>query len=118
MKCPHAIEPHQIQGGDFIHIFPVVQWLVTRLLERRAEIGDFNRAYAISQYEKELHHSFPEETHENTVKAWKENIEGIRVMNDLEIDRREYFELIDSSSTKTSISMFESFEEIVDKSFG
>lgn len=25
MKCPHRIEPHQIQGLDFIHIFPVVQ---------------------------------------------------------------------------------------------
>ena len=25
MKCPHAIEPHQIQGLDFIHIYPVVQ---------------------------------------------------------------------------------------------
>lgn len=25
MKCPHRIEPHQIQGLDFIHIFPVIQ---------------------------------------------------------------------------------------------
>jgi len=25
MKCPHRIEPHQIQGLDFIHIYPVVQ---------------------------------------------------------------------------------------------
>ena len=25
MKCPHPIEPHQIQGLDFIHVFPVVQ---------------------------------------------------------------------------------------------
>lgn len=25
MKCPHQLEPHQIQGMDFIHIFPVVQ---------------------------------------------------------------------------------------------
>jgi hypothetical protein len=25
MKCPHHIEPHQIQGLDFIHIFPVIQ---------------------------------------------------------------------------------------------
>lgn len=27
MKCPHRIEPHQIQGLDFIHIYPVVQVL-------------------------------------------------------------------------------------------
>ena len=25
MKCPYRIEPHQIQGMDFIHIYPVVQ---------------------------------------------------------------------------------------------
>lgn len=25
MKCPYRIEPHQIQGLDFIHIFPVIQ---------------------------------------------------------------------------------------------
>ena len=74
MKCPHAIEPHQIQGGDFIHIFPVVQWLVTRLLERRAEIGDFNRAYAISQFEKEFRVSSS-----NSDQLQKENIAAIRV---------------------------------------
>ena len=34
MKCPHRIEPHQIQGLDFIHIFPVVQvswWYLSAL---------------------------------------------------------------------------------------
>jgi hypothetical protein len=25
MKCPQHVEPHQIQGLDFIHIFPVIQ---------------------------------------------------------------------------------------------
>ena len=25
MKCPHRLEPHQIQGQDYIHIYPVVQ---------------------------------------------------------------------------------------------
>jgi len=25
MRCPHRLEPHQIQGLDFIHIYPVVQ---------------------------------------------------------------------------------------------
>lgn len=54
MKCPNKIGPHQIQGGDFIHIFPVVQWLVKRVFERRAEIGDFNRAYALNQYDKQF----------------------------------------------------------------
>ncbi|EJW76529.1 hypothetical protein WUBG_12563, partial [Wuchereria bancrofti] len=25
LKCPYTIEPYQIQGLDYIHIFPVVQ---------------------------------------------------------------------------------------------
>lgn len=62
MKCSHAIEPYQIQGGDFIHVFPVVQWLVKRVFERRAEIGDFNRAYALEQYGKLFGESIDEVT--------------------------------------------------------
>ena len=52
MKCPHTIEPHQIQGLDFINIFPVIQWLVKKALETRAEREVFNRAYSLREYEK------------------------------------------------------------------
>uniref|UniRef100_A0A3Q0R508 Coiled-coil domain-containing protein 93 n=1 Tax=Amphilophus citrinellus TaxID=61819 RepID=A0A3Q0R508_AMPCI len=59
MKCPHRLEPHQIQGLDFIHIFPVVQWLVKRAIETREEMGDYVRAYSVSQFQKT--HSLPED---------------------------------------------------------
>ncbi|XP_030045225.1 coiled-coil domain-containing protein 93-like isoform X1 [Microcaecilia unicolor] len=59
MKCPHRLEPHQIQGLDFIHIFPVVQWLVKRAIETREEIGDYIRSYSVSQFQKT--HSLPED---------------------------------------------------------
>ncbi|XP_008436822.1 coiled-coil domain-containing protein 93 isoform X2 [Poecilia reticulata] len=59
MKCPHRLEPHQIQGLDFIHIFPVIQWLVKRAIETREEMGDYVRAYSISQFQKS--HAFPED---------------------------------------------------------
>uniref|UniRef100_A0A8D3E2N8 Coiled-coil domain-containing protein 93 n=1 Tax=Scophthalmus maximus TaxID=52904 RepID=A0A8D3E2N8_SCOMX len=59
MKCPHRLEPHQIQGLDFIHIFPVIQWLVKRAIETKAEMGDYVRAYSISQFQKT--HSLPED---------------------------------------------------------
>ncbi|XP_056145527.1 coiled-coil domain-containing protein 93 [Lampris incognitus] len=59
MKCPHRLEPHQIQGLDFIHIFPVIQWLVKKAIETREEMGDYVRAYSISQFQKT--HSFPED---------------------------------------------------------
>ncbi|XP_063964183.1 coiled-coil domain-containing protein 93-like [Lytechinus pictus] len=59
MKCPHRIEPHQIQGLDFIHIYPVVQWLVKRAIETREEMGDQIRAFSISQFSK--NHKTPED---------------------------------------------------------
>lgn len=59
MKCPHRLEPHQIQGLDFIHIFPVVQWLVKKAIETREEMGDYIRSYSISQFQKT--HAFPED---------------------------------------------------------
>ncbi|XP_060534977.1 coiled-coil domain-containing protein 93 isoform X2 [Cylas formicarius] len=54
IKCPHRIEPHQIQGLDFIHIFPVIQWLVKRSVEFRQEQAAFVRAYAVNQFNKEF----------------------------------------------------------------
>jgi hypothetical protein len=54
MKCPHRIEPHQIQGLDYIHIFPVIQWLVKKVIETRAEMGDYIRKFSESQFNKHL----------------------------------------------------------------
>ncbi|CAB3405195.1 unnamed protein product [Caenorhabditis bovis] len=28
LNCPYRIEPHQIQGLDYVSIFPIIQWLV------------------------------------------------------------------------------------------
>ncbi|XP_043467403.1 coiled-coil domain-containing protein 93 [Leptopilina heterotoma] len=52
MNCPHRIEPHQIQGLDCIHIFPVVQWLVKRSMKTREQMAGFVRSFAVSQFEK------------------------------------------------------------------
>ncbi|CAF2041245.1 unnamed protein product [Rotaria magnacalcarata] len=78
MKCPYPIEPHQIQGGDFIHIFPVVQWLVKRVFERRADIGDFNRAYTLSQYDKHFGET-KNEVQQQMATSLKQNVEAIRI---------------------------------------
>ena len=51
MECPCSIEPHQIQGLDFIHIFPVVQWLVKKAIETREAEGDNVRKYALNEYQ-------------------------------------------------------------------
>ncbi|KAK6629505.1 hypothetical protein RUM43_003322 [Polyplax serrata] len=53
MECPFRIEPHQIQGLDFVHIYPLIQWLVKRSVKVREERKDFIRNHAILQFEKE-----------------------------------------------------------------
>lgn len=60
MNCPYRIEPHQIQGLDCIHIFPVIQWLVKRSMEMRQEMADFVRTFALNQFHKK--HSFSEDS--------------------------------------------------------
>jgi len=70
MNCPHRIEPHQIQGLDYIHIFPVIQWLVKRSMEMRQEMAGFVRSFALNQFHKK--HSFSEDSEIGTIA--KENI--------------------------------------------
>ena len=53
VKCPHPLEPHQIQGLNYVHIFPVVQWLVKKAIETREEMSDYIRTYAESQFSKD-----------------------------------------------------------------
>ena len=74
MKCPHKIEPHQIQGLDFINIFPVVQWLVKMAMETRDAMGDMVRKYAVSQY----YRSFPENDNKDYTSVQKEGLQSIR----------------------------------------
>ncbi|XP_022669577.1 coiled-coil domain-containing protein 93-like [Varroa destructor] len=52
LQCPHPIEPHQIQGSDHIHVFPVVQWLVKRALETREQNAQYYARFAQYQLEK------------------------------------------------------------------
>ncbi|KAF5276525.1 hypothetical protein FQA39_LY06594 [Lamprigera yunnana] len=54
LNCPLRIEPHQIQGLDCVHIFPVIQWLVKRSMEFREEMSSYVHSYAVSQFNKEF----------------------------------------------------------------
>ncbi|XP_020806105.1 coiled-coil domain-containing protein 93 [Drosophila serrata] len=50
MKCPHSLEPHQVQGLEFLAIHPVIQWLVRTSVENRAERGQRLKRFAIGQF--------------------------------------------------------------------
>ncbi|MEJ1269996.1 coiled-coil domain containing 93 [Cricetulus griseus] len=86
MKCPHQLEPHQIQGMDFIHIFPVVQWLVKRAIETKEEMGDYIRSYSISQFQKT--YSLPED--DDFIKRKDKAIKTIIDLSDTYKPRRKY----------------------------
>ncbi|XP_057361661.1 coiled-coil domain-containing protein 93 isoform X1 [Manis pentadactyla] len=86
MKCPHQLEPHQIQGMDFIHIFPVIQWLVKRAIETKEEMGDYIRSYSISQFQKT--YSLPED--EDFIKRKEKAIKTVVDLSDVYKPRRKY----------------------------
>jgi hypothetical protein len=50
MGCPAPLQAHQIQGLDYPALFPVVQWLVKRVLATREEFGDQRRSFALHTY--------------------------------------------------------------------
>ncbi|XP_022184911.2 coiled-coil domain-containing protein 93 isoform X2 [Nilaparvata lugens] len=66
MKCPYRIEPHQIQGLDFIHIYPVIQWLVKNSMERRKAIQRYYHSYALHKFKKK--YTLPEDETDSTFK--------------------------------------------------
>lgn len=86
MKCPYQIEPHQIQGLDFINIFPVVQWLVKRSVETRAEKSSKLKAFAIGQF----HNHFRLESDRDAQQTYVRAVDGVRQAQHLYGPRRQY----------------------------
>ncbi|XP_023580453.1 coiled-coil domain-containing protein 93 [Trichechus manatus latirostris] len=86
MKCPHQLEPHQIQGMDFIHIFPVIQWLVKRAIETKEEMGDYIRSYSVSQFQKT--YSLPED--DDFIKRKEKAIQTVVDISDVYKPCRKY----------------------------
>nr|XP_039257784.1 coiled-coil domain-containing protein 93-like [Styela clava] len=76
MKCSHRIEPHQVQGLDFKSIFPVIQWLVKKVVETRAEMGDHIRAFSISQFDKHQKASLGGDEEQQEIKT-KESLNSL-----------------------------------------
>lgn len=50
MECPMMLAPQQIQGLDYAKIYPVIQWLVKKLMESRDNRGERNKKQAILNY--------------------------------------------------------------------
>lgn len=57
MKCPHLLQSQELYHMNCLKIFPVVQWLVKKVIEVRAETADALRLFSESQFQKQ--YSFP-----------------------------------------------------------
>lgn len=86
MKCPYLIEPHQIQGLDFINIFPVIQWLVKRSVENRTEKAEKLKAFAIGQF----HNHFSLKSDRDAKLKYTNAVACVRDVQDFYSPRRKY----------------------------
>jgi len=50
MECPHPLQAQQILHLDCINIFPVVRWLVSKVIEVRQQTGDLVRHFSEKQF--------------------------------------------------------------------
>lgn len=50
IKCPYSLEPHQIQGLDAFHIYPVIKWLVKEAGYVREKLGDETLNFSVYQF--------------------------------------------------------------------
>jgi hypothetical protein len=65
MKCPHRLEPNQIQGLDAERILPVIQWLLSQLLETRLLESDRAKRNAVGCFSRSLSSVTPDDQRED-----------------------------------------------------
>ncbi|CDW88967.1 UNKNOWN [Stylonychia lemnae] len=75
MECPLQIFPHQIQGLDYSKIYPVLQWLIRKLMESRDTRGERNKKQGILNYNLKYSESQNQEGQEGQQKVNNENKE-------------------------------------------
>ncbi|CAO1357329.1 unnamed protein product [Diamesa serratosioi] len=86
MKCPFIIEPHQIQGLDFINIWPVIQWLVKLSVQKRTEKAERLKLFAISQF----HNHFTLSSTEQTRRERNEVLNAVKKVESMYVAQRQY----------------------------
>nr|CAA09873.1 Fidipidine [Drosophila melanogaster] len=86
MKCPHSLEPHQVQGLEFLAIHPVIQWLVKTSVENRAERGQRLKRFAIGQF----HNHYQYKSDKDNLTKIRLASTNIKAIQDLYGPRRQY----------------------------
>eukprot|EP01132_Coremiostelium_polycephalum_P002788 gene2788-3467_t len=65
MKCPFPLQAQQIQGLNYINLFPIIRWLIAKVIETREETGDLLRMYSESMFSKDYSSPIDIETKEH-----------------------------------------------------
>lgn len=86
MKCPFALEPHQIQGLDFINIFPVIQWLVKESVNLRNEKAERLKLFAVGEF----HNHFQLISSEKALLERNKVLEEVRKIENLYAAKRQF----------------------------
>lgn len=86
MKCPNILEPHQIQGLDFINIYPVIQWLVKESVNMRNEKAERLKIFSIGQF----HNHFQLQSSEQARAEKREVVKLVRKIDDLYAPKRQF----------------------------
>ena len=76
MKCPHAIQPHEIQGFNYIAIYPIIQWLVKQVIIHREAMGDQNKAQSVFNFSKK--HQLPKTQAQLSSAVARNNVSVLR----------------------------------------
>ncbi|XP_068145769.1 coiled-coil domain-containing protein 93 [Drosophila tropicalis] len=86
MECPHSLEPHQVQGLEFLAIHPVIQWLVKTSVENRAERGQRLKRFAIGQF----HNHYQYKSDKDNLNKIRLASKNIKYIQDLYSPKRQY----------------------------
>lgn len=99
MKCPYTLEPHQIQGLDFINVYPVIQWLVKESVNIRAERSDKLKKFAVGEFHNHFKLTTSDKTRHERQRALQLAREIENLYSAKRIFKRKYYaEQVDEKS--------------------
>ena len=109
MRCPFPLQSHQIQGLDYAHLFPIIQWLVRKVIETRRLTGDSTRLQSLHQFGQ--HYRLPGDAQDPAGDEW-----ALSVVDEYRPQRRfrkKADARFDSVERRTEATLLEYGEKII-----
>lgn len=107
MKCPYSLEPHQIQGLDFISIYPVIQWLVKESVNLRAERSEKLKKFAVGEFHNHFKLKDADESRERHRRSLKVVCEIESLYSAKRIFKRKYNVEPDDEKSRVRLTLLE-----------